>query len=191
MQTLQPGLSIPRPEEITPSELSAFLAPLGAELLVQGLRDGVHVSSQVQETAVIQQRPAPKVSPEDRHVIWNSWTAEEILLRHRVIGPLWSMAETPQSATGTKSRIIWSSGFHRVSIELPDLPPGVAIIQGAEPSVYIRTIDGHTLRADTVKVEGMGNSHASQAMKKAGMLSFRSKLEDEAFHNGIAHSQFS
>ena len=190
VQTPQPGLAIPRPEEIVPSELSAFLAPLGAELLVQGLRDGVHVSPQAQESAGGQERLAPKVTPEDRHVRWDSWTAEEILLRHRVIGPLWSMAETSMNASRNMSRIIWSSGFRKASIGLPDLPPGVAIIQGVDPSVYIRTIDGHMLQAETVKVEGTGNSHANQAMKRAGMLSYRSKLENDAAHNGIAHSQF-
>lgn len=190
VQTPHPGLAIPNPEETTPSKLSAFLAPLGAELLVQGLRDGAHVSPQAQEGSAAQERPAPKITPEDRHVRWDSWTAEEILLRHRVIGPLWSVAESNSSATGNQSRIIWSSGFQKASVGLPDLQSGVAITQPGEPSAYIRTIDGHVLRAETIKVEGSGNSYASQALKRAGMLSFGSNSENKAIYDGIAHSPF-
>lgn len=190
-QTPQPGVAIPNPEDTNPSELSAYLAPLGAELLVQSLRDGVHISSQVQEIPGGQERPAPKITPEDRHVRWNLWTSHEILRRQRVIGPLWSIAESDQGMTGNMKRIIWSSGFERTTIEIPNVPPGVAVYQAGDPAAYIRTIDGQTLRAETVKVEGMGNDHASQAMKRAGMLLFGSIPEHGTKYEGITYSRFS
>ncbi|MCJ1412361.1 Methionyl-tRNA formyltransferase [Ptychographa xylographoides] len=175
LQTPLPGIDIPNPDLITPEELTAFLAPKGAELLVRGLRDGVHRSEETTTIGLGFERPAPKITPEDRHINWNSWTAEEILRRHRVIGPLWSKASTRCPPLLSEKRIVWSSGFQPSSMALEGAVPGSATISASDPHVYIRTIDQQTLRAESLTVEGQAHHTASSAVKRADMVDLRTK----------------
>lgn len=104
MQTPPPGIKIPKPDETNIAELTNFLAPKAAQLLVQGLRDEVYLSGPgntvpAEEDDDPTRYPwAPKLSPDDRRVDWNGWTAAEILRRQRVLGPLWNMAQTRPGA---------------------------------------------------------------------------------------------
>lgn len=46
-------------------------------------------------------RHAPKITKEDAHLDWTSWTAETIALRQRVLHPLWNFASIVPSALET------------------------------------------------------------------------------------------
>ncbi|KAK4549654.1 hypothetical protein LTR36_004955 [Oleoguttula mirabilis] len=73
-------------------DLVELLAPLGAKLLAKGIYDGVFIPPLQEcgnsEREVIPSH-APKITPEDRHIDWRTWTAEDIILRDRVLGRLW------------------------------------------------------------------------------------------------------
>ncbi|MCJ1293934.1 Methionyl-tRNA formyltransferase [Xylographa carneopallida] len=172
LQTPHPGLEIPNPNTITPNKLSAFLAPKGAELLLQGLRERVILSGSNPKPRSSLTRPAPKITPQDRHIDWGKWSAQEILCRHRVIGPLWSKAAAGRLADGNEKRIIWSSGFEKVHATMEDTEPGLGLISASDSAIYVPTIDQQILRAESAIVEGSGMKPASHAVKKAGMVNF-------------------
>ncbi|KAK4147992.1 formyl transferase [Dichotomopilus funicola] len=87
----------------TPTQLQAELAVEGAKMLVQTLREGLHVpphqSCQAANDggyAVASHQPplqhAPKITPQDRQILWtaDNLTSEDIIRRARVLGPLWT-----------------------------------------------------------------------------------------------------
>ncbi|MCJ1389256.1 Methionyl-tRNA formyltransferase [Xylographa bjoerkii] len=175
LQTPHPGLEIPNPESITTTEFSAFLAPKGADLLLQGLREHIFLSESDPKAMVGLTRPAPKITPEHRHIDWCKWSAEEILRKHRVIGPLWSKAAARGPPGKDEKRIIWSSGFEKVHASLYDTVPGLGLVSASDPHIYIRTVDQQVLRAESAIVEGSGKKTANYAVNKASMVDLRTK----------------
>lgn len=87
-------------DDATPESLLEVLGPMGAEILVRGIEDGVFVpplrdvsggteigtEAEAADSQRLQLAHAPKISPADREINWASWTAEEILLRDRALG---------------------------------------------------------------------------------------------------------
>ena len=117
-------------------------------------------------------RAAPKITSNDRFIHWETWTAEEIMRRHRVIGPLWSSARFNED-TKSERRIIWSTGFAQTSdTPIIDVPVGQPVVIGTESSaqnVYVRTCDNRMLAIREIKIEGGGQAKPIQAAKRAGM----------------------
>lgn len=85
-------------EDATPLSLLETLGPLGAELLVRGIEEGVFVpplrdvsvglgaeggESGIEKGELVH---APKISPKDREIVWSGWSSEEVLLRDRALG---------------------------------------------------------------------------------------------------------
>ncbi|KAL2874319.1 Methionyl-tRNA formyltransferase [Colletotrichum sp. CLE4] len=99
-QTPLPGFPIP--EKCSTQELLDIVTPQAAEMLVDGLRQGLHVPPyvSVSRTAALQdfrnifKEPphAPKITNQDRKISWSKWTADEIATRQRVLGGAWSSA---------------------------------------------------------------------------------------------------
>lgn len=90
LQTPPPGIPIPDPNRIKPEELIPTLANLGAKMLIEGIRSKVFVPPLEDSgwySGIVDH--APKITKEDRHVDWQGWMADEILLRLRVLGDLW------------------------------------------------------------------------------------------------------
>ena len=52
---------------------------------------------------------APKITPADRQIDWRQWTADEILLRDRVLGRLWDF-ETYESCMHSSSKRVTFHG---------------------------------------------------------------------------------
>ncbi len=178
-QTPYPGFEIPEPGNCTVRQLLGLVAPKGADMLVQGIRDRLYVPP-LKEVGWFHGREdaqnlrrAPKVTSEDRHVDWNSWTAEDVLRRNRVIGPLWNMATCRESSAPEK-RIIWDSGFKATAVTAnPDLLPGVPFADGQskEHNLLVGTCDGKILEIDNAKVEGEKSTRPWLAAGRAGMMS--------------------
>ena len=159
------------------------MAPKGAELLVQGLRDGVHLpplhdvgwapSGAAKGTLKLQH--APKITPEDRHIIWDKWTAEEILRRQRVLGDgLWDLLRHDQQLT----RVIMH-GFSRYDgaggKEVPRAAGQLQLVQrqdGAEENeaLVVHMCDGALLAIAEMTVEGRPRLPAHRAASKYGLL---------------------
>ena len=164
-------------------ELSKLTANEGASMLIRLIRDGAfplaqrpqgHLPSKVEQYAV---KDAPKISPADRHIDWSTWTAEEILRRHRLIGPLWNnvvtcSAKNPVEAKTT--RLIWSSGFSKSSSALtPGLGPGhlfVSSLGTSKQAVHIQTCDSQCLQVDQIKTEGRQSEDPVRGCKQAGIF---------------------
>ena len=187
-QTPYPGLSH---EATNVNQLEALITPKAAEMLVQGIRDRIFVPPlhdvgwHEDDPQLTELRHAPKITPEDRHIDWGKWTAEEILRRHQVIGPLWNFAQSSAAGKIRTQRIIWPSGFSKLPHSDENiLRPGHPILQSLDfpaenpRSLLIRTCDGFTLQTDEVKIEGGRVENASVACKRAGMIGLLDILEN-------------
>lgn len=117
-------------------------------------------------------RPAPKIIAADRFIDWTTWTRETILRRHRVIGPLWSLAKVHDHSETTR-RIIWSAGFepttHTPDIELPVGQPMVIKSPSSSRHVYVRACDDQILKIGSMKIEGGEEAEPLRAVTRAGM----------------------
>lgn len=93
-QTPQPGLDIPGVQHATVESLLQFVGPLGAEMLERNILTGdfAEVDKSALPNAKDQStiRHAGKIKPEDRQIIWEQWTANELELRDRVVGRTWA-----------------------------------------------------------------------------------------------------
>ena len=176
-QTEYPGFSH---ECSTVSELMNVVAPKGASILIQGLRNRLYlhpkpiIRSNRHEDDLKWLRHAPKITPEDRHIDWETWTSEKILRTHRVIGPLWNTAQARKKGRKIEKRIIWESGFSKYSRPSGEPSPsgrliGLNLNSGVQ-SVIIKTCDGQTLFVDKVKLEGEKASQAWHALRYGGLL---------------------
>ena len=206
-QTPAPGFDIPNPESCTVPQLLEIVAPKGAQMLVDGIRNGLFVPPTRQagwrspddQDALVH---AAKIKPEDRHISWTSWDWLEISRRSRVIGPLWNMALVAQRSTdGTvsfqKKRIIFSEIEEVEPLEgsrILSVIPGVPFVDGAKPieprqekGLYVYTRDGKLIRIRQLKVEGEAAADGVRAALKARMLSERTVRSGSAvftpFHN--------
>lgn len=195
-QTPYPGITH-RCETVP--ELTALLAAKGAGLLVQGLRDGVHVPplhdvgwcKSEKDEAVI--RLAPKIRPSDRNIEWALWTADEIMRRHRVIGPLWSFVESGHPNGTRRRRIIWSSGFRKVEVNHDmEAKVGHPVVDRSHstPRLIIKTCDGVFVQPGEVKLEGESNMGFLSVAKRAGMIDLtpdnsRSSLQSSACQQNL------
>ncbi|KAL8683637.1 MAG: hypothetical protein Q9186_000410 [Xanthomendoza sp. 1 TL-2023] len=165
----------------TVEELRAVTAPLGAKLLLQSLKAGLFVPPILEvgwyggESGSRSFTHAAKIGPEDRHLDWTTWSANEILRRQRVIGPLWNTIETSTNNGERKAarRIIWDHGFRLLEGECHLFPatghPIIVGLHGPAPEVYIRTCDGNVLIANSIKIEGGVTTEAFHAAKRTGL----------------------
>jgi methionyl-tRNA formyltransferase len=198
-QTPAPGIPIPNPESCTLPELLGLLAPKGAEMLINGIRNRVfvpplkEVKSQFNGSVARDLTHAAKITPEDRHIKWREWSWTDINRRQRVLSPLWSKAFIPAqkpSAEDPKNsqwkRIIFDKIEEVSQDTVPEsqwlsLLPGVPFIPSSptqtkvhDKAMYVYTADGKLLRLKKLKVEGEKFNDALTAAQKAHMLSPKS-----------------
>ena len=161
---------IPLHATSTPDELLQELGTLGAGLLSRGTeaglfmqpRDGVPTSDSSSEELDF----APKITLEDRHIDWATWTADEILLRDRVLGELWDTQTLARSSgelpPGKNGRRI---AFHGPWALVKDNDQGQATDEVGTPrlvfspfrkglTVGFRTKDGETVIPSEATVDG-------------------------------------
>ncbi|KAM0198193.1 hypothetical protein ACHAPA_007291 [Fusarium lateritium] len=173
-QTPSPGISVPPGSTV--QELTNLLAPIGAQMLVQGLRDGVYVpprqdkSWKGDELEEERLSHAPKVTKAGGHVKWTTWTADEIVRRVRVLGSIWTHAANRKGET--KRLILQDAEM----ISLEDARNGgaeVQFVEGSELGVFktlasdqgdgscaIRTSDNNMIRVRRIKEEGKAEKDA-------------------------------
>ncbi len=189
-QTPYPGIDIQNAESCTIPGLVDLLAPLGAEMLVCGIRNHVFVPpiEDVGWYSTVSNpkewRSAPKVTPEDRHVKWDSWTGEEIMRRYRVLGPLWNTISMQCGHAGSEKRLIFSGlslregdlgevlptyqlGLPYAEIDSSKSVPGTPVFSG---NLMLRTLNGSILGIVKLKVEGSDEEDATVAATKVGLF---------------------
>lgn len=155
-------------------------------MLVKGLKDHVHVPPRQElgwwqtEKSNRALRPAPKITPDDRHLDWDSWTAERILRAQRVIGPLWNNFQYPIAEKLQTKRIIWAGGFSRFDGSFDIFPkagcPLVTGLHSKSQSIKIRTCDGQALLVGDVKLEGGKLAKSWDVFKHAGIIDLPSDI---------------
>lgn len=164
----------------TVPELIAVVASKGAEMLLQGLRDRVYVpplkdlSSRLSRVSSRLSRYAPKITRDDLHINWNTWTAERILLtQNLMIGPLWNEGEVVRSGGQIKvKRIIWSQRFLLFPGPMNNLTeygrPIVVKDRRSKmlPYLVVGTCDGFTLITQGVKIAGKCETPVSHILSK-------------------------
>ncbi|KAF5018188.1 hypothetical protein F66182_9845 [Fusarium sp. NRRL 66182] len=178
-QTPRPGISIP--SGCTVQELTKLLAPIGAQMLVQGLRDGVHVpppSDQKWKAEELDEEKlthAPKVTKADGHVNWTRWTADEIVRRLRVLGSVWTHAVNNKGET--KRLIIQDaevvpsedSGIDTANVQFVQMPDlgtfEVMVSDHGGGTCAIPTVGGNLLRVKKIKEEGKPERDAMVVLK--------------------------
>ena len=163
-QTPFPGVGY---ESGTVTGLSSEMAPLGAEMLVRAIQNRSFVApykdrgwKQGGHEGLV--RHAPKITPEDSHIDWSTWTAFDILHKKNIIGPLWNVAGGLARKASRERRIIWSEGFYRCGTlrsqeRWNSRKPGEPyFLLGPENKLitYINTCDGAMLVARKVKLDG-------------------------------------
>lgn len=167
----------------TVPELFAAVAPKGAEMLIQAIRNNTFVSPPEDKAEshndkdMVLARPAPKITPKDREIDWDSWTAAEILLRHRIIGPLWNTIDCGNGWKHEGKRVIWSKGFKQIERKLlTKFTPGHMIVMTSESgdeATYVRTCDDQILQIESIKIAGGEEQSPSCAARRAGDLDAR------------------
>lgn len=208
-QTPAPGFEIPSPNTCTVPELLNIVAPKGAQLLVEGINNGLFVppvqnagwrSSEGSDALV----HAAKIKPEDRHIDWANWSLLEINRRSRVIGPLWSRALA--STTGVDGSLSFQQKrvilTETKEVEPPKGCESLAVVPGlpfancSHPvgpkkgrALHVFTRDGKVLRINQMKVEGEQAAEGLRAAVKARMFGDRSfqsgGVEFTAFRNPL------
>ena len=190
-QTPYPGFDIPDPETITIQELQSLVAPKGAEMLIRGLRERVFVPPSMEvgwwSNAQLRGqgheiRHAPKITPRDRHIDWFSFTANEILRRQRVLGPLWNIA----TGLGGRKRVIMTLSCRPVSENAPVEEIGLPFLWSSSdmdmPILVVRTKDQQMLHVVEMTVEGERNADAVKAATGAELLKERKRGKLVTFH---------
>lgn len=194
-QTPSPGLPIPDLDAATPHSLLTFVGPLGADILCHSISTGSFVDpqsySQQSSAAITNATPsrhAPKITPEDRHIDWATWTASDILVRDRVLGRLWDEVtvrnlglDPATSGTSTKRATFgqWRDLSQRLD---PDLPVSASIghprtmkVDG-EHHLCFHTCDGGLVSPAEVTIEGRPKGKGTDALF-ANAVSTMNELE--------------
>ncbi|WEW55440.1 Methionyl-tRNA formyltransferase [Emydomyces testavorans] len=171
-------------------ELLRVAAEKGAEMLVDGIRNRLFVPPLeplslppvIDETSL---RHAAKITPEDRHVDWPSWTWDRISRYHRIIGPLWNYAATFDNSESTRSsaqkRIIFTDMeivqsepiLELVSLIEPGVPfaiLGNPSLEDQDRPIYVLTGDRKLVKINKTKVEGEKIKGAYVSALKAKMI---------------------
>ncbi|KAJ5894336.1 methionyl-tRNA formyltransferase [Penicillium taxi] len=202
-QTPAPGFDIPNPESCTLDDLGKLVAPKGANILIEGIKNGLFVPP-VKEvgwncTDSKTLIHAGKIMPEDRHIDWMDWTMADLNRHHRVLGNLWTktLAEIkPGNGDGVESfsqKRMFITDFEEVDIpagcESFALVPGLPFTNASHPvgpkkgrELYVFTRDCKLLRINQVKVEGDKLAEGLRAAIKAHLFGDHSiKLGDAVF----------
>jgi methionyl-tRNA formyltransferase len=103
-QTEPPGIVIP--PRCSYIKLLQMVTPKAAEILVNGLRDGLYLPPFV-DIGKHHKDPlkvAPKITPEDRRIDWSNWDATTIIRQARALGKPWTVL---QDFKGKKLRVVF------------------------------------------------------------------------------------
>lgn len=153
------------------AQLTAKMAPLGAEMLVQAIRHKIYIPPLKQKDcdAGDRVRPirfAPKITSEDGHIDWHTWTAARIRRTYSVLGRLWNFAAPATGTLSRERRVQWSDGFNEIDQSDMGNLPGVPYLEASSRSILIRTCDDRVLMCGKVKFDGERTLDAGSAMKK-------------------------
>jgi methionyl-tRNA formyltransferase len=165
-QTSPPG--IPIPEGSTPDDLIHTLGPLCAELLCRGIESSLFANPKDARASLDdpdQIDHAPKIISEDRKINWKTWTADELVLRDRVLGRLWDM-KSYMRCFGSRhpKRVAFDGPWTAVNPETASVTgygedsPGQLVLvrhkDSKKPRLAFRTCDQRIIIPTAVTIDG-------------------------------------
>lgn len=188
-QTPSPG--IPIPAGTTLQQLTESLAKVGAEMLVQGLRDGVHVppytnagwmAGQLKGEELVH---APKVSKGESQINWPEWDSRDVARFLNIFSTVWTHARNDKGkfkrvlfldaesvsehdVAGRSEEIVFR--FERGN-EGHDIQRNVRV-DDEHDAFYIQMADESWVCVRNVKVDGKTTQTA-----KVGMREFMKKMK--------------
>ncbi|OQN99033.1 hypothetical protein B0A48_14894 [Cryoendolithus antarcticus] len=188
-QTPAPGVIITK--DATIAGLVDLLGHAGADMLTAAIANRTYVPPYQAivsiDTAEAPLQHAPKITPEDRRIDWDTWTSETILRRDRVLGRLWDSITVPRlhAATDRNALNLPSTKARRITFTGPwarctppadrteALQPGQPILLtdsqieatgGANIGIFCA--DGQILAPKAATVEGRRAYHGLPMLRK-------------------------
>ncbi|KAH7149337.1 formyl transferase [Dactylonectria estremocensis] len=178
-QTPYPG--IPIPPGSTVQEVTKKLAPVGAQMLVQGLRDGVYLhphqpagwkAKELDGEGLVH---APKVNKADGQVDWAQWRTQDFARRTRVFGSVWTRAVNKkgdarrliiQDAEAAPNDFATADGValsfvQKLGPDSEDSRHERVVLDLGDGSCLLRLVDGECIRVKRVKEEGRPDRDAA------------------------------
>lgn len=188
-QTPSPGLPIP--VSATLQNLNETLAKVGAEMLVQGLRDGLHVPPYTDAGWMAEQLNgeelvhAPKVGKGESHIRWSEWTPSHFERFVNIFNTVWTQARNNKGkfkrvlfldaegvpehdVTGRDEELVFrvEAGNERKDIQRP------VRIDDERDAFYVQATHEGWVRVKSVKVDGKTTQTA-----RIGMREFLKKMK--------------
>ncbi|KAK3671897.1 Methionyl-tRNA formyltransferase [Recurvomyces mirabilis] len=128
-------------------EVVETLGTAGAKLLVEGICDGLFIPPvQPLDDTFERATYAAKITPEDRHIDWQKWTGEDLMVRDRVLSNLWD------SKDSQGKRRIYHGPWSAISNPASGEQPGTAL--ALEGKVGFYTIDNKVMVPSSITIEG-------------------------------------
>ncbi|KAL7942176.1 formyl transferase [Trichoderma barbatum] len=188
-QTPSPGLPIPA--GATLQGFTESLANVGAEMLVQGLRDGLHVPPYTDAGWMAKQLKddgldhAPKVGKGESQISWSEWTTSHFERFVNIFKTVWTHARNDKGkfkrvlfldaqsvpaheVTGRNEEIVFR---FEVGNEGRDFPMTVRV-DDERDAFYVQTAHEGWVRVKSVKVDGKTTQTA-----RIGMREFMKKMK--------------
>ncbi|KAL7958735.1 formyl transferase [Trichoderma compactum] len=170
-QTSSPGFPIPA--SATLQNLTETLAKVGAELLVQGLRDGLHVppytdagwmAEQLKDEQLVH---APKVGKGESQISWSEWTPSHFERFVNIFNTVWTRARNNKDKF---KRVLFLDAESVPEHDVTGRDEGVLFrveagndgkdiqravrIDDERDAFYVQTAHGGWVRVKNVKVDG-------------------------------------
>lgn len=171
------------------------MAERGAKLLINNLRTGAFIPpyTALQKRSSNIASEAPKLTKEDAHIDWRTWTSDYVLRAQKAMGALWSVwtyaaVNKTNGKTEQKTlRIQWHDlSIRRGPEKSSAAEPGRPLVDqhfGAVP-----TIDGMLLTPKAVTIEGRKKGWPGDSRKS---MQYLLELSDEVqtTENGICNDK--
>ncbi|KAK5702215.1 Methionyl-tRNA formyltransferase [Elasticomyces elasticus] len=172
----------PITHERRPNEMVELLGPIGADLLVDGIERGLFIPPYPETlTSGHEASYAPKLTPADRNIDWDSWTADDILVRDEVLGGLWDTVSYSRChglvRTAAEQRVKFEGPWQIldtvVDHKTSDLrSAGYPVVVGkTNEKVGLCTMDGRIVQPSEItisgKPKGSGHQILSSVLRKS------------------------
>lgn len=151
--------------------LRDYMAERGARLLLKALRERTFMQpSEAPANIVIPPASeAPKLTKEDAHIDWQTWSASYILRAQKAMGSLWSILpyEAVDKATGSTSPKTLRIQWHDFRLQDPQSAGTIHQQAAGIPleSGCIATCDGLLISPTSVTIEGRKRGWPGDAKK--------------------------
>lgn len=188
-QTPAPGVRIPHDQAFP--DLQRDLAVRGAAMLVQGLRDGVHVPPHEAVVVAGSAPPpaagspalvhAPKMTKTDAQVDWAAWRADDAARRLSVFGAVWTHAVVADGSkdAGSVKRVLLTEARAVTDATVAAAPTEERLIcvtgndrrhvrvkvDAGSGKCYFELANGKWLEVEKAKMEGQGEKKAAVALR--------------------------